>query len=330
MRQLTIGDEHGKLTVSAFSLGTIPFGTAWNEADSFALLDRFVEAGGTFLDTADCYDQWQPGARGGESEETIGRWLKARGNRDDIVVATKNGALTTKPGDPSEEHWIGLSGKAIRESVEGSLRRLGVERIDLYYAHIDDRAVPLEETVETMAALVREGKVGIIGCSNTALWRLERARAHARTQGLPRYSCIQQGHTYLWPRPDMSQQDTITPELQDYARTEPDFTLLGYKPVRNGAYTWTDGRAFPDGYGHPTNSARMRTLHEVARELGTNPYAVIVAWMLRSDPVVIPVSAARTVEQLDQQLAGVDLELEPELLRRLDEAGTESLTLSHS
>ncbi|MBM7788055.1 aldo/keto reductase [Tenggerimyces flavus] len=327
MRQLTIGDEYGKLSVSAFSLGTIPFGTGWNEQDSFALLDRFAEAGGTFVDTADSYNQWHPGARGGESEETIGRWLKARGNRDEIVIATKNGALTTDPNRPSDlEVWAGLAGKAIRQSVEGNLRRLGVERIDLYYAHIDDRAVPLEETVETMAALVQEGKVGVIGCSNTALWRLERARAHARSLGLPRYSCIQQMHTYLWPRPDKAQIDTITPELQDYARVETDLALLGYKPVMNGAYTWNGDRTFPLDYDHPTNAARMRTLLEVADELGTNPYAVIVAWMLQSDPVVIPVSAARTVEQLDAQLAGVELHLEPELLRRLNEAGTESVS----
>ncbi len=326
MRQLTLGDEHGKLSVSAFNLGTIPFGTGWNEEQSFALLDRFAEAGGSLVDTADCYNQWHPGARGGESEETIGRWLKARGNRDDIVIATKNGALTSLPGSADPEHWVGLAGKAIRESVEGSLRRLGVERIDLYYAHIDDRAVPLEDTVETMAALVQEGKVGIVGCSNTALWRLERARAHARANGLPRYSCVQQMHTYLWPRPDKAQIDVITPELQDYARVETDLTLLGYKPAMNGAYTWNDDRTFPLDYDHPTNAARMRTLRTVADELGTNPYAVIVAWMLQSDPVVIPVSAARTVEQLDAQLAGVELHLEPELLRRLNEAGTESVS----
>jgi aryl-alcohol dehydrogenase-like predicted oxidoreductase len=311
--------------VSELCLGTIPFGNRTDEQTAFALLDRFHEAGGTFVDTANNYDQWADGAAGGESEQVIGRWLRSRGLREGMVVATKVGALSTrKPGDPAMEHWEGLSASAIRAGVEGSLRRLGVERIDLYYAHWDDRAPDLEETVQAFGGLVREGLVAAIGCSNTPVWRIERARALARAAGIPGYTCVQQLHTYLWPRPDRAQGSVITGELIDYARSEPDLTLLGYKPLLRGGYTRPDRRPFELGYEHPTNDERLAVLLEVASELDATPNQVVLAWMLQGDPPVIPVTAAGSLDQLDEALAAVDLHLDESLMERLDRAGTEA------
>ena len=324
MRTRWLGDGDGRVEVSEFCLGTIPFGTGTDEETAFALLDRFFEAGGTFIDTANNYDQWADNGRGGESEAVIGRWIRSRGVRDQVVIATKVGAHSTKvPGDPAMENWEGLSGKAVRNGIHGSLERLGVDRIDLYYAHWDDRDPELAETVGEFGALVTEGLAGAIGCSNTSVWRIERARNLARAAGVPGYSCVQQLHTYLWPRPDNAGHDVITPELIDYAKSEPEFTLLGYRPLLRGAYTRNDRRPFERGYGHPSNAARLDTLNLVAGELDATVNQVVLAWMMQSNPAVIPVSAAGNVAQLDEQLGAVDLHLDEATLHRLDAAGTD-------
>jgi aryl-alcohol dehydrogenase-like predicted oxidoreductase len=320
VRTFELGDDHGRVSDSAFCLGTIPYGTGVARDDAFALLDRYYEAGGRFVDTADCYDQWS--GSGGESEETIGAWLRSRGVRDEMVIATKVGAMTTNPSDPSEANFIGLAGKDIRACAEASLRRLGVERIDLYYAHWDHRASALEERVEAFASLVANGKVGVLGCSNTTVWRIEQARALAQAAGLPAYTCVQQLHTYLWPRPDCAGFDVVTNELVDYAKAT-EVTLLGYKPLLRGGYTRADRRPFQLAYEHPSNAARLNVLRKVAVELGVTENQVVLAWMLHSDPPVIPVSAAGTVEQLDEQLAALDLVLDDDTMRRLNTAGTE-------
>jgi aryl-alcohol dehydrogenase-like predicted oxidoreductase len=295
VRTFELGDDHGRLSVGPFCLGTIPYGTGVARDDAFALLDRYYEAGGRFVDTADCYDQWS--GSGGESEETIGAWLRSRGVRDEMVIATKVGAMTTNPSDPSEPNFIGLAGKDIRACAEASLRRLGVERIDLYYAHWDHRASALEERVEVFASLVADGKVGVLGCSNTTVWR-----------------------------PDRAGFDVVTNELVDYAKAT-GVALLGYKPLLRGGYTRADRRPFQLAYEHPSNAARLDTLRKVAAELGVTENQVVLAWMLHSDPPVIPVSAAGTVEQLDEQLAALDLVLDDEVMQRLNTAGTEDGTI---
>ena len=218
MRQLTISDGRASLRVSELCLGTMYFGYRTGEATAFAILDRFLEAGGTFLDTANNYGQWHGEA--GESERVIGRWMRSRGVAGTMIVATKVGARTTVPGDPDPRHWQGLAARAIREDAEISLRNLGVDRLDLYYAHIDDRSAPLAETVDALAGLAESGKAGLLGASNTATWRIERARGLARAAGRPGYSCVQQQHTYLLAQPEPGQLNLITEELLDYARSE--------------------------------------------------------------------------------------------------------------
>ena len=190
MKYRTIGtDPKTRREVSVLSLGAMHFGTATDEATSFAILDRYAEAGGTFIDTADNYAFWVNGTQGGESEELLGRWRHSRGAGDEIVIATKLGARPLAPGTSYTDNAEGLSAPAIRKSAERSRDRLGMARLDLLYAHIEDPAVPLAETVEAFAALVAEGTVGLLGVSNHWAWRVERARNLASAAEIGRASC---------------------------------------------------------------------------------------------------------------------------------------------
>ncbi|HZA80401.1 MAG TPA: aldo/keto reductase, partial [Actinomycetes bacterium] len=271
MRQLQLSDGRVGLQVSQLCLGTMYFGYRTDEPTSLAILDRFLEAGGNFLDTANNYGQWHGDP--GESERVIGRWRRSRGIDDEVVLATKVGARTLVPGDPSPAHWQGLGARTIREDAETSLRQLGTERLDLYYAHIDDRSTPLEETVDALAGLAEAGKVGLLGASNHATWRIERARAIAGAAGRPAYACVQQEHSYLLPAPDPGQLNLVTEELIDYATAE-GLTLLAYSPLLKGVYA-RPHQAPPPAYDHPTNQARMAVLREVAAELGATPTQVV-------------------------------------------------------
>lgn len=310
--------------VSALCLGAMNFGTSTPTDTAIAILDRFVEAGGTFIDTSNNYNQWH--GHGGDSEELLGRWMRERGNRDELFIATKCGARTTVPGDPDDAHWEGLSSSAIDAAVKGSLSRLGVEQIDLYYAHIDDRSTPLDETVAAFGRLAADGVVDSIGCSNTAAWRLDRARQTAAAQGVAQYSVIQQHSSYLWPNPPtlQGQRRHGTPHYQhagvehfDYLSEHPDMTLVAYQPLLTGSYTRPD-RPFERRYAHPTAYVRYEALRGAARDLGVTPNQVVLAWLLHHN--VIPLFGASSLEQLEEALAAVELQLDADLVDQLDNA----------
>ncbi|MER7502911.1 aldo/keto reductase [Nonomuraea pusilla] len=303
------------------ALGTIPFGTAVSREDSFALLDRFHEAGGTMLDTANNYPFWVPGRTGDESEETIGAWLAARGNRDRVFISTKCGARPTVPGDTTLGSAEGLSAAAVTRAAEGSLRRLGTDRIDLYWAHVEDRSVPLEETVEAFGELARRGRVLAAGASNAPAWRLERARNVAAAQGSMPYTAVQLRHTYLRPRPHTrfaeSGHRLASEEMLDYVAAEPDVTLWAYNTLMSGAYTRPD-RPIPDIYHHPGTERRLAVLREVAGELGATPNQVVLAWLMADGHV--PVVGVSTMEQLEEAIGAADVKLDADLRTRLDAA----------
>jgi aryl-alcohol dehydrogenase-like predicted oxidoreductase len=319
MQLRQIGDGRVTLTVSDLCLGIMNFGYRTDEATSFAILDRFVDAGGTFVDTANNYGQWHGAA--GESERVLGRWMRSRRATGKVVVATKVGARTLKPGDPSREFWQGLGREHVMTDSQTSRRQLGLDRLDLYYAHIDDRSTPLEETVDAMAELAESGAVGLLGCSNTALWRMERARSIARTAGRPAYSCIQQRYSYLLPLPDHRQTNVITEETLDYAAAD-GLPLMAYSPLLGGAIA--RGERPAGEYAHAVNDARLATLAEVAGELGATPSQVVLAWLLHSTPPIIPIIGASSVAQLDELLPAADLKLNQETMTRLDSAGRDA------
>jgi aryl-alcohol dehydrogenase-like predicted oxidoreductase len=326
MKYRTIGtDPKTRREVSVLSLGTMHFGTATDEATSFAILDRYVEAGGTFIDTADNYAFWT-GTQGGESEELLGRWRRSRGVGDEIVIATKLGARPLAPGTSFTDNAEGLSARVIRESSERSRDRLGVARLDLLYAHIEDPGVPLGETVEAFAALVAEGTVGLLGVSNHWAWRVERARSLAAAAGLPGYEVLQYQHSYLRPRTDLpglrSPPGMPGGDLLSYLRAEPQLTMVAYSPLLKGGYVRQDkldAAEFAE-FDHPGTPVRLAALREVAKDAGATVNQVVLAWLTGAEVPVIPLVGASSVAQLDESLAAVDLELTTEQRTRLDAA----------
>ncbi len=299
--------------VSALAMGSTNFGSKCSEAQSFALLDQYFEAGGTFLDTANNYSHWAPGCQGGEAEMVIGHWLQKRSNRAQIFLATKAGFDS---GDVDR----GLRAEQIEGECEKSLRRLGVETIDLYYAHKDDPTTPLEETLTAFDRLVKAGKVRFVGASNYLAWRLAEAKAVSDAHSLVSYCCIQQRFTYLRPKPGASfgPQLAANDDLLQYVQAK-DMTMLAYTPLLHGAYTRQD-RELPEQYQNEDGSVRLRTLQAVANELGATANQVVYAWMLQQTPAILPILGVSTSEQLTENLAGLEITLRADQLQRLNEA----------
>ncbi|GAA3441751.1 aldo/keto reductase [Planomonospora venezuelensis] len=311
------------MTRLPFALGTIPFGTAVDEQTTFAILDRFAEAGGTMLDTSNNYPFWRDGATGDESELAIGRWLASRGARDRIVLGTKCGARPTVPGDRTLGSAEGLSAKTIAAAAEGSLRRLGTDRIDVYWSHIEDRSVPLEETLGAFGELAAAGKVREIGASNLPAWRLERARAVSRANGWAPYTHLQLRHSYLRPRPDVPLESSghtlVNDDTLDYLRQEPEVSLWAYSTLLSGGYTRAD-RPLEEAYDHPGTTRRLAVLREVAAELGATPNQVVLAWLTGGSPAVVPIVGVSGLAQLEEAIGAAGLKLDDELRARLDAA----------
>ncbi|MEU3998994.1 aldo/keto reductase [Streptomyces fungicidicus] len=325
MKYRTIGTGPYSRRVSVLALGAMLFGSVTDEKTSFALLDRYAEAGGNFVDTSDNYAFWTDGGQGGQSEELLGRWRRSRGAGDEIVFATKLGARPLAPGTSYTDNPEGLSAKVIREASERSRERLGLERLDLLYAHIDDHTVPQRETVEGFGALVAEGAVGLLGVSNQAVWRVERARALAAAAGLPGYEVLQYQHSYLRSRTDVpgdlfpdGSLGHAGAELAGYLRAEPTLTLVAYSPLLKGAYTRPE--RLPGDYDHPGTPARLAVLRDVARETGATLNQVVLAWQIGHELPVLPLAGVSSLAQLEENLAAVDLELSAEQRARLDAA----------
>jgi aryl-alcohol dehydrogenase-like predicted oxidoreductase len=332
MKYRTIGESPAtRRDVSVLCLGAMMFGTTTDEPTSYSILDRYVEAGGTFIDTSNNYAYWVDATQGGESEELLGRWRRSRGVGDEVVIATKLGARPVAAGisfaDAAKPSSVeGLSPKVIRESAARSAERLGVRKLDLLYAHLDDMTVPQREAVEGFAALVAEGMVGLLGASNHWAWRVERARNLAAQEGLPGYEVLQNHHTYLRRRADLPGRRSVDGEpgvasgdLLSYVRTTPDVTLVAYSALLGGGYTRADKPLDPD-LDHPGTPARLKALREVAAEAGATVNQVVLAWLIGGEVPIIPLISASSVAQLDESLAAVDLDLTPEQRARLDSA----------
>ncbi len=328
--------------VSQYCFGCMDLGSRVGKEDSFALLDRFVEAGGNFLDTANCYAWWHGTGEfvGDESELLLGEWMKERGNRDQIFLATKVGGrikdlsvMRDADGNPRWEMlpdaYEHLAPATIRAGIEGSLQRLGVDHVDLYYAHITDPHTAVEEIVGTMNELVQEGKVRYVACSNHHSWRIEQARQIAKQNGWAPYVAVQQQYTYFRARPGYQHPVAVNgnDELLDYLRSTPEVALLAYSPIMHGMYDSEELRAgawqWPVFFEGDDSLRRLETLAEVAGGLGVTNSQLVLAWMLHHDPPVIPIVAASRIEQLEQNLAAAEIELSGEQIAALNEAGSE-------
>ena len=299
-------------------LGTMYFGTRIDGPTSMAMLDRYVEAGGRVLDTANCYSFWSSGTgHGGQSEALLGRWLAANpGQRDSVVVATKVGQEPLDTGGVE-----GLSAPVIAREAARSLERLGVDAIDVYWAHGEDRSVPLAESVAAFGELVAAGVVHRLGVSNHPAWRVERARALAAAQGVEPFSALQLTTSYVAPRPGAAVPGKdhrfgfATDETLDYLGTHPDLELWVYSPLVQGSYDRPE-RPFPAAYDHPGTTARLAALASVAAARGVARSQVVLAWMLARG--WWPIIGVSSLEQLESALAAGTLELSPEELAALD------------
>lgn len=313
MRTVTIG--RSDLTVCNMPLGAMYLGTRQTREESFALLDYYRDRGGDFIDTANIYAHWTGSQwRGGESETVLGEWLAARGNRDDVVIASKLGFDYS--GIPA-----GLTRRLIVDECEKSLKRMGIDTIDLYFAHVDDRETPLEETMGAFAELVAAGKVRVIGASNYLSFRLARANRVARDNGFPEFEALQQRHTYLRPKhnADFGRQVVLSDEMIDHCQSE-DLSIIAYSVGLAGAYTGRADRPVPKDYDTPDSRRRLHTLGEVARQTGAHPFQVVLAWVMQT-PNAMPLVAGSTVAQLSDNLDAADLTLTEGQMRLLDEAG---------
>jgi aryl-alcohol dehydrogenase-like predicted oxidoreductase len=239
--------------------------------------------------------------------------MRERRNRAQIFVATKVGF-----DYPGVER--GLRAHQIETECEKSLKRLGIDTIDLYYAHRDDQNTPMEETLEAFDRLIRAGKVRFIGASNFLAWRLEEARWISQTHGWAEYCCIQQRYSYVRPKPGVGfgHQIAANDDLLDYCRAR-GIRMLAYSPLLSGVYPRAD-RAFPKQYLGPDTDARLEALKAVSEEMGATGNQVVLAWMAQSDPALIPLVGASTVDQLQENLGALTIELSAEQMARLNDA----------
>jgi aryl-alcohol dehydrogenase-like predicted oxidoreductase len=302
------------LEISALAMGSDVLGSKIDKDTTFTLLDAYAGEGGNLIDTANFYASWFPGCQGGESETVIGEWMKSRGNRNTLNISSK--LAFDYPGSPG-----GLTASEIERECEKSLKRLQTDRLDLYYSHRDDRDTPQEETMAAFDRLVKAGKVRALGASNLAVWRIARANAIARANGLTPYTVVQQRYTYLRPRhgADFGPQLVIGPELKDLALSE-GLALVAFSVLLQGAYTRAE-RELPAQFAGTDSDERLAAIAAVASESGRSINQVIIAWMRQSKPAVLPIIAGSKVEQIKDNIAALDLTLTEDQMQRLDTAG---------
>ncbi|GAB3918629.1 oxidoreductase [Microlunatus endophyticus] len=306
-------------------LGIMRFGTATDEQTAFTLLDAYLDAGGVWLDTADCYSYWaDPEGRSGQSEAVLGRWLSARpGARDRIRIATKVGCVPV-PRSVNPAGTEGLSAEVIEAGITGSLARMRTDHVDLYWAHRDDLAVPQEETVGSFLGLIADGRISRWGYSNAALWRFERARGIALSAGGTPPTAMQLRYSYLQPRPFVRDHihdhryGWVTDETLNYASCNPGTGIWAYSSLLNGAYDRSD-KPINAAYDHPGNTRRLAVLERLAKELGLSRTELVIAWMSNSRPKVAPIAGVSTLEQLEEALRGSRLRLPEDVMAQLDE-----------
>lgn len=305
------------LKVSELCLGTMQFGWTTDEENAFAVMDAFLEAGGNFLDTADVYSNWAVDNPGGVAETIIGKWMKERGNRHRIVLATKvRGRM-----------WEGLNGEGlsrahIMKAINDSLRRLDTDYIDLYQTHWFDPDIPIEETLRALDDLVHQGKVRYLGCSNYPAWRLCRALWTSDRLGLARYDSLQP-HYNLVHRAEFERE--LLPLCQDQG-----LGVIPYSPLAGGFLTgkYRKEGPFPksaraheivDRYFSDKNFTLLERLETLGKKRGKTTLQMALGWLLTNPVITAPIIGANTVEQLRESLGAVGLGLSEEEMATLND-----------
>ena len=301
------------LSIAPLMLGGNVFGWTADEAASHAILDAFVAGGFNAIDTADVYSAWIPGNTGGDSEKVIGTWLKARGRRDDVIIATKVGMWPAQPG---------LSAANIVSACEASLQRLQTDYIDLYQSHRDDAGTPQEETLEAFGRLVKAGKVRAIGASNFETERLASSLAVSKQRSLPRYDTLQPAYNLM--------DRSVEGSLQQLCLDEK-VSIISYYGLASGFLTGKyrsleDLGKSPRGGGmkkHLEGEKGPRVLAALdaaAAELSATPPQVALAWVMARPAVAAPIASATSIAQLNELMGAAHLALDPAHIARLDAA----------
>ena len=313
------------LRLFPLGLGTMQFGWSADEATSQAVMDAYWQAGGNFLDSADIYSVWVPNNPGGISEEIIGRWIKARGNRDEMVVATKvRGAMgqNSSEGKKTIKQRVGLSRRWILKACEDSLRRLQVDHIDLYQVHWIDPETPIEETLSALTDLVRKGYVRYLGCFNFSAWRLMQSLWASDVNGFEKFVSIQPEYSLLEPtRGDFERE--ISKVCVEYG-----IGVVPYSPLGGGMLTGKYKRGAPlpesvraegtQGRFSDRNFDIVETLERIASQHNAKPAQVALAWLLEQPAMTAPIVGANSVAQLEELLGTVQLKLSSESLEELN------------
>ncbi len=302
-------------TVAPLAFGGNVFGWTADEATSHALLDRFVDAGLDAIDTADVYSKWAPGNKGGESEAILGKWLKARGRRDKVVIATK-------AGNEMAPDKKGLSKAYILRAVEDSLKRLQTDYIDLYQSHVDDPATPVDETLSAYQKLIEQGKVRAIGCSNFTPARLAEALAASLAKTLPRYESLQ-------PHYNLYERAGFEAELEPLCLKE----KVGVIPYYSLASGFLTGKYRSEAdFGKSPRGVRMKSylnerglrilkgLDEIAARTRSKPGQVALAWLMARPSITAPIASATNMAQLEDLVGSTRLNLDKEAIKQLDTA----------
>lgn len=303
------------LMVPPITFGCNVFGWTADEAMSFKLLDAWLDAGFNFLDTADVYSKWHPGNSGGESETIIGKWLKARGNRDKVILATKLGMEM----GPDKK---GLSAAYMKRAVEDSLRRLQTDYIDLYQSHRDDPDTPIEETLSAYADLIKAGKVREIAASNYSAPRLAEALAISKEKGLPRYQSIQ-------PLYSLVERSEFEGPLEELCLKE-QVGVIGYYSLASGFLTGKyrsradmEGRlrgARVEKYLNDYGFGVLKALDEVGKRYEAKPGQIAIAWLIARPSVTAPIASATNLEQLAELVEAAEIELDEDSIAKIDAA----------
>lgn len=315
MDQITLGNTD--LQSALIVIGGNVFGWTLDERESFNMLDDMYEAGFNTIDTADVYSRWAAGNSGGESERIIGKWMKDRGNREDINIITK-------VGSDIGQGYTDLTGDHILSAVEGSLKRLQIDQIDLYLTHWDDARTPVEETLEAYQKLIEAGKVKYIGASNLSPNRLKRSLEASRMYDLPRYEVFQPGYN-LYDRKDY--EEGVASICMEENLGVITYYSLG-KGFLSGKYQseadldQSERGSYVEEYLNERGDRILATLDEVAKKYGTNQAAVALAWLLQQSNVSAPIASATQKHHLQAFIEAVELELTEADIARLEEASS--------
>lgn len=322
------------------ALGCMLMGTTIDQEQSFAILDEFIDHGLEHLDTANCYAWWVGTGEfvGDESEALLGRWLQTRKNRNQVYLATKAGARIRDLSKIRDAHGVpfwdqvpsqyeGCRAVVLRNALEGSLRRLGTDYLDLFYVHVDDLATPLEETLETLATFVREGMVRELGFSNISAERLRQVGKLCAAQGWPVPVAIQQEFSYLTPKVGAERGIVQHADADMRQSLNPHQTLVAYSPLLKGLYASAEKRQaiyLWNDFDHAGSHRRLEVLEQAIGESGIDGNSLVLAWMMQLQPKVVPILGFSNQKQFQANLRALRLQVPHHILAGMNKVFAET------